>query len=206
MISKDQHSSIEPSLKGLVLAGGKSSRMGIDKGRMKWHNKEQRFYMADLLNKFCDEVFISCAEMQENEIQNGGYKTITDAYLGLGPFGAILSAFKKDPEAAWLVIACDLPLLDQDTISYLINHRDLDSTATTFESPHDHLPEPLITIWEPKSREVLLSYLNEGKSCPRKALINSKVKIIQPPEPIALMNANTPDDVEKAKAILLQRN
>src|SRR5215210_4131502 len=108
MISKDNL----PVLNGLVLAGGQSTRMGNDKGRMQWHAKEQLYFMADLLRTFCSEVYLSCREEQEAEIQNYHYKTITDRYSGLGPYGAILSAFHKISGVAWLVVACDLPLMD----------------------------------------------------------------------------------------------
>ena len=46
----------ETKIHGLVLAGGKSIRMGHDKSVINWHGKEQRYYIADLLEKFCDEL------------------------------------------------------------------------------------------------------------------------------------------------------
>ena len=78
--------------------------------------------------------------------------------------------------------------------------------ATTFQSPHDRLPEPLITIWEPKSNEVLLSFLSNGYTCPRKVLIRSNdAHILQPTDADALMNVNTPEDLAKAEQIILQK-
>ena len=193
---------ISKGINGLVLAGGKSLRMGIDKSTMLWHGVEQRYYVADMLSALCDEVYISCRPEQEQEITN--YPTIPDSYEGLGPYGAILSAFKAYPNKTWLVVACDLPLLDIETLQYLIDNRDTSKMATTFESPYDGLPEPLITIWEPKSYEILLSYIPEGYKCPRKALRNNldDVKIIKAINPDALMNTNTPEDAEKVKQIL----
>lgn len=193
---------ISKEINGLVLAGGKSLRMGIDKSTMLWHGVEQRYYVADMLKDFCDEVFISCRAEQEAEIKD--YPTIPDSYTELGPYGAILSAFKAHPDKTWLVVACDLPLLDAETLQQLISNRDADKMATTFESPYDSLPEPLITIWEPKSYEILLSYLPEGCKCPRKALRNNlgDVKIIQASNPDVLMNTNTPEDAEKVKQLL----
>lgn len=193
---------ISNGINGLVLAGGKSLRMGIDKSTMLWHGIEQRYYVANMLKEFCDDVFISCRVEQEAEIKN--YPTIPDTYEGLGPYGAILSAFKAYPQKTWLVVACDLPLLDTETLQQLISNRDADKMATTFESPYDSLPEPLITIWEPQSHEILLSYIPEGYKCPRKALRNNidDVKIIKATNPDALMNTNTPEDAEKVKQIL----
>ena len=55
----------KPVLNGLVLAGGKSIRMGFDKANIKWHAKEQQYYIADLLKEVCENVFISCRPGQE---------------------------------------------------------------------------------------------------------------------------------------------
>jgi len=200
MISKDNNNI---KLNGLVLAGGKSVRMGQDKSVMQWHGKEQRYYLADMLKSLCNEVFISCRADQQNEI-NATYQTLPDVYTGIGPSGAILTAFSKYPETAWLVIACDLPLLDTATLQYLIANRDTNKIATTFESPYDSLPEPLITIWEPSSHNFLQEHISGGFTCPRKALIRNieNVKVIKAPNPDALMNANTPEDVEKVKKLI----
>jgi molybdopterin-guanine dinucleotide biosynthesis protein A len=192
---------MDNSLNGVVLAGGKSQRMGQDKGAMQWHGLSQRDHVAGLLRRYCSEVFISCRPGQE--LTDSSYPLLTDTVTGIGPYGAILSAFEKDSEAAWLVVACDLPLLDEATIAYLVKNRNRDSIATTFESPHDGLPEPLITIWEPAAYSFLLSVLEEGITCPRKALLKSdKVSILKPPYPNALMNANTPVDAATVLEIM----
>ena len=192
-----------PLLYGLVLAGGKSVRMGNDKGIMQWHGKEQRYYMADMLGGCCKDVFISCRAEQQNEIDKE-YKTLVDNYEGAGPAVGILSAFKAKPGAAWLVVACDLPLLDLPTLQYLVQHRDITRIATTFKSPHDSLPEPLITIWEPASFEILKAHISDGYSCPRKALIRNEatVKMLTAPNADTLMNANTPEDAAKVKDLI----
>jgi molybdenum cofactor guanylyltransferase len=190
-------------LYGLVLAGGKSVRMGYDKSVIQWHSKEQRYYIADLLKTVCDEVFISCRAEQQDQIDSN-YKTLVDNYEGAGPVIGILSAFKTISNVAWLVIACDLPLMDTETLQYLIKNRNTTGIATTFKSPFDGLPEPLITIWEPSSYEKLQVHISDGYTCPRKALIRNEaqVKMLTPPNPDALMNANTPEDADKVKSLL----
>jgi molybdopterin-guanine dinucleotide biosynthesis protein A len=195
----------KPELYGLVLAGGKSQRMGQDKGGINWHGKHQRYHMADMLKSYTDNVYISCRADQHQEI-DPLYQTLPDTFTGMGPFGAILSAVREQPEKAWLIVACDLPLLDKETLDFLIAHRDPSAIATAFESSYNSFPEPLTTIWEPKSYPVLLSFLAQGYSCPRKVLINSNVKILQVPNPDALTNVNTPEEKDRVQAILKQRS
>ena len=185
-----------PPVNGLVLAGGRSVRMGRDKGEIVWHGKPQREHMADVLQTLCEEVFISCRAGQEQEIETA-YPTLPDTFAELGPFGAILSAFRFQPNRAWLVVACDLPVLDRTTLDFLLQNRQPRRIATAFESPHDQMPEPLITIWEPKSYAVLLSFLAQGYSCPRKVLLHSDIQILSVPDPGVLTNVNTPEELEK---------
>lgn len=190
-----------PPLNGLVLAGGKSSRMGKDKDAIKWHGPEQRYYAVDMLNKFCERVYISCRPDQVRNI-NTAYKALSDTFLNMGPMGGILSALRSERDKAWLVVACDLPLLNEATIRCLIDNRAITKMATTYQSPYDGLPEPLITIWEPQSYPVLLNFLGKGITCPRKVLLNSDVLSLEPLQPEALMNVNTPEDAAKVSAIL----
>ena len=191
---------VNPVLNGLVLAGGKSKRMGFDKGTVNWHGKEQKYYMADMLKILCNEVFISCRKDQYNI--NSQYPEVLDTYTELGQYGAILSAFKQNPNGAWLVVACDLPLLDLNTLQFLVSNRNPNKLATAFGNGFQGLPEPLIAIWEPKSYPALLAFLEQGYTCPRKVLINSDVHLVDAPDTNVLTNVNTSEDFAKVKAIL----
>lgn len=189
-----------PSVHGLVLAGGKSTRMGKDKGMLQYHDQPHREYLAGLLNNYCDEVFLSFRKAQSDSTTN--YSILLDTFEGLGPYGAILSAFRAYPNHAWLTVACDLPYLNDATIQQLISSRNPSKLATCFHNPETQFPEPLITIWEPRAYPVLLSFLSQGYSCPRKVLINTEVEEIHLEDTRVLFNANAPEDYEKAKAVL----
>ncbi len=67
-------------------------------------------------------------------------------------------------------------------------------------------PEPLITIWEPKSYFKLLYFLGLGYSCPRKVLINTDCHVIEAPNVKALQNVNYPEEYEAVKNNLAQKN
>ena len=190
-----------PQLAGLVLAGGKSIRMGKDKGAIKYHQKIQREHIYDQLNNLCESTYLSCRPEQTASMLLD-FPVISDSFSGLGPFGAILSAFREQPNKAWLVIACDLPLMDQATLDYLIEQRDPSKIATAFNSPVNQFPEPLIAIWEPKSYPILLQFLAQGYSCPRKVLINSNVHLVDAPNAKALTNVNSPEDYKEVMRVL----
>ncbi len=194
-----------PKLNGLVLAGGKSERMGKDKGLINYHGTPQREHLYHLLENFTENTFISCRPDQVNEIDSK-FHTLPDSISGLGPFGAILSAFREFPNHAWLVVACDLPLLNENTLVELIGGRNPSKIATTFYNVETKFPDPLITIWEPKAYPSLLHFLSLGYSCPRKVLINSNTEILKASDDTVLLNANSPEDIEKALHLLKKTN
>ena len=189
-----------PPLKSLILVGGKSQRMGVDKATLNYRGKPQSQILVDVLRGIDTPPHVSCRAEQAVDFRGDlaveDVPIIADTFLELGPLGAILSAFRHDPNAAWLVVACDLPLLDAETLEFLIKNRNLSAVATAFKSPQseDSFPEPLITIWEPRAYPILLSFLAQGISCPRKVLINSDIELLDVPNVDALMNVNTPEE------------
>ena len=193
-----------PPLYGLVLAGGKSTRMGTDKSLIDYHGVPQKDFAAQLLGKICEKVYVSIRHDQEPDIQSP-FPHLSDTFLHLGPMGALLSAFRAHPDAAWLAIACDLPLLDSATIEHLAEQRRSSALATAFTSPVNGFPEPLVAIWDPRSYPVLLQFLSQGYSCPRKVLLNSEVHLLEPPSPDALSNVNFPSEMEAVRKILNQK-
>jgi molybdopterin-guanine dinucleotide biosynthesis protein A len=188
---------LSPSVNGLVLAGGKSIRMGRDKAMMEYHGMPHRDYLLHLLTAQKVPAYVSCRADQVDSIA-GDYPLIVDRFEGLGPYGAILSAMMTIPDHAWLIIATDLPFVTETTLEQLLSQRNPAKLATAFHNTDTGFPEPLITLWEPKAYPLLLSYLAQGNICPRKALINSDVHIIEARDPNWLMNVNTPEELEKA--------
>ncbi len=185
-------------LYGLVLSGGKSTRMGTDKGLIKYHGVPQREYLYNLLSEVCDETYISLREEQELKVPFG-FQTLADLNEFKGPYNGLLSAHKKYPDVAWLVLACDLPLMDLAALKELISQRDITKQATAFASKENPLPEPLCAIWEPHALQDSLSYLNNGNgTCPRKYLINHDTKLVFPKNENVLLNANSEQEYREA--------
>ncbi|MGB2128829.1 MAG: NTP transferase domain-containing protein [Flavicella sp.] len=186
-----------PVLNGLVLVGGKSTRMGSDKAQLDYHGIPQGAYAVSLLEEQGLETFVSIRDTQQSEFKN----TIPDAFVDLGPFGGICSAFMKNPNQAYLVLATDLPHVNADLISLLLTKRNPKKIATAIKGKSKQFVEPLVTIWEPKAYPILLQYLSQGYSCPRKVLINSDVEIVEVDDYL-IQNVNTPEEYKLTQEAL----
>ena len=188
-----------PPVKGLVLVGGKSTRMGVDKSELDYHGIPQKKYVQKIVENHKLETYFSVQVPSENESE------ISDVFLNLGPFGGICSAFQKDPNTAWLVIATDLPFINEEVIQLLLQKRNPSKVATAIRGKGNEFVEPLITIYEPKAYPILLQYLAQGYSCPRKMLINSDVEIVEVDASL-IRNINTPEAFEVAKKEINTKN
>jgi len=191
---------------GLVLTGGQSARMGRDKASLTYHGRTQLEWAMELIKPHVEKAFVSVRPGQNDPVR-ARFEQIVDTKEGLGPIAGIMAAQARYPDVAWLVLACDLPFLDEATLGYLLAQRDPTRPATAFRSKnpnpkHDGLPEPLCTIYEPASREAILAHIASGKDCPRKFLINAGTKLLDQPNAKALDNVNTPEEYGSAMASL----
>jgi molybdopterin-guanine dinucleotide biosynthesis protein A len=172
--------------------------MQRDKAALEYRGKSQLERAVELAAKYLPEVFVSVRAGQAGDPSRARYPLIVDSVQGEGPIVGIRSALAARPEAAWLVVACDLPFLSDAALSQLIAERDPAASATAFRSAHDGLPEPLCAIWEPKSAAELDAYQAADGHCPRKFLMRHGAKILEPRDRRALDNINTPDEYRQA--------
>jgi len=202
-----------PPLFGVVLAGGKSTRMGTDKASIRYHGRPQAEIACELLAGRCDEVYVSIAGVGDGNAMPsrprttkgssvGASKALIDRFIGFGPAGGILTALHERPEAAWLVLGCDLPLMTGADLDQLICQRDPLRPATAFASPQSGLPEPLAAIYEPQMRLRLHAAFASGVPSPRKVLIRTNTRLVMPRRPNAVLNANTPEDRQEIEELI----
>ena len=195
--NQDRH----PPLKALVLAGGRSRRMGMDKARLTYHNgEEQEVHVAQLCRSLGLETYISKASSWEGTTL-GEFRVIKDIHTDIGPLGALLAAFEHAETSAWLVVACDLPLISTDTLQSLLLHRNTDLAATAY-THSDNLPEPLLAIYEPSIHQALKVAYGSGNYSPRYLLQHQEIHMLPTHDPSTLSNANTPEEYERLKAVI----
>jgi len=187
-----------PGIIGLVLAGGKSKRMGEDKGLISYYGKAQRIHCFELLQGLgLEKVYTSCREDQKEELTD--YFPIADRPGRAGPMFILDQTLELNPNKALLLLPCDVPLMDKASFEFLLKHRDPSKTATAFLSPFDGKPEPLLAIWEAKAHAVIQSYIAQDSVSPRRLLMAEDVKLLEAPSPEKLQNANKPEEQEKIR-------
>ncbi len=179
---------------GLVLTGGKSTRMGTDKSLLNYRGKPQRDYLFELLASFCSRVFTSCRKDQDVP---AALNPLIDYYSFPGPINGRMSAFREYPDTSWLIVAVDMPFVDEGVLQQLLNHRDKNKLATCFLHLPENFPEPLLTLWEASAYPLLLSYTESGNISPLVFLETHEVNMITPSDQKLLLNINTPKDKER---------
>jgi molybdopterin-guanine dinucleotide biosynthesis protein A len=191
-----------PAVYGLVLAGGRSRRMGRDKAALEYAGETQLARAMRLLAHLVERTFVSVRPDQRDDPERAGYDLIVDRVADRGPMEGIQAAQSQYPSAAWLVVACDLPFLTGATLQQLLAMRAPLRSATAFRSHHDGRPEPLCAIYEPASREALDRWIAAGRSCPRGYLEAGDVELLDLAEPEALDNVNTAAEYAAAHGAL----
>jgi molybdopterin-guanine dinucleotide biosynthesis protein A len=180
---------------GLVLSGGKSRRMGRDKALLERDGQSQLAFVTGLLGPHVERVFVSTREDQQDEPERARYELVIDHYTDMGPLAGILSAMDDYPDVDWLVVACDLPNISDETLQHLLENRSPAHPFSAYTSSHDGLPEPLCAVYRASSAPLVRQFADEGVHCPRKILIRSDTHLLEQVDPASLDNVNTPRDL-----------
>lgn len=104
---------------GIILAGGKSSRMQTNKALLKLGDKTVIEIVAAKLKSIFNDVLISANDSKDYDFLN--LPVVNDIFIGKGPLGGIHSALKYSSTQKNFFISCDMPLISSELIKYLIN-------------------------------------------------------------------------------------
>lgn len=193
------------NLRFLILAGGRSRRVGQDKAGLLFRGELQVKRMVYLgQGVFArDQVFVSLRETQDNF---SGAPAIIDRFGEIGPFGGILSAFFFHREATWVSAHCDLPFLDEETLETLIAARDPSRAATAFRDPHNGTPLPQLVLWENQHKDTLLQLAKKGVHGIDEILAKVDPQLIEAPDPRKLDTIHSPEDyLEAQRRMILEK-
>ena len=131
-------------LTGIILAGGKSSRMGTDKASLEMEGKTLLCRAIEFCQVFCDEVLIS-SNNQEHKVEE--LKLVNDEISDCGPMGGIYSCLKQSGSDWNFVLSVDAVFVEKDFVNFLI------TGIPGFEVVvpiHNGKKEPLIALYHKK--------------------------------------------------------
>lgn len=110
---------MKKDITGIILCGGKSSRMKTNKALLEIGNKPVIEIIAEKLKSIFNEVLISTNDSKKYNFLN--LPVVNDVFIDKGPLGGIYSALKFSTTEKNFIISCDMPLINVALINYLIN-------------------------------------------------------------------------------------
>lgn len=180
---------------GIVLAGGRSSRMGEDKSLMKLNGKSLVEYSIDALKPLCDKVIISSNNPDYNFT---GCEVWPDELFDQAPIIGIYSCLKRSETDINIFLSCDMPLMSTLMVRYLLTKAaDFGITVPIHDNGRI---EPLCGIYKKSTIGILKKFIDKGNyrlnDCIREAshqlvLVDSEIACCSPN---IFLNINTPDD------------
>lgn len=192
------------NITGVVLAGGKSSRMGTDKSLLLINNRTFIGHIIEALKPCVNDIII----IANSDIhKNSGYKIYKDIIADHGPLGGIYTALTYSSTQDNLIISCDMPFINNALLKYLIlSSTDVQVNALT----NNGNIEPLCATYDKNCLPIIKTCLKNNflkmKNVLRQLTVN-EIEINNQLfyHPSLISNINTPIELNQAtKAMFLQ--
>jgi molybdopterin-guanine dinucleotide biosynthesis protein A len=189
---------------GIILAGGRSSRMGKDKGLCDFKGKALVSYAIDTLKPLCGHMMISANHFPEKYAEFE-LPVIADEIKNIGPMGGIYSCLKKSNTRHNLILSCDTPFVNtavfQHLLKTLTNEQVLTPAHETF------LIEPLSAYYNINVIGNIATAIRNKQFKMMDLFKQVRFKSVNMDETLPFftdylfLNLNTPEDLEKANAL-----
>lgn len=184
---------------GVVLAGGKSSRMGCDKAQLMWDGKTLLQHQINLLKEVLtyEDIFISGNRFE--------FQSINDTYLGGGPLVGLLSVInhfldKSNQPMRILIVPVDMPLL---TVNLLKELLDFDLANLKYHCDLVRFQNhelPIVIRNSIKVKDVIIDLLSKCSNQHSFKSLVKNLKIVELKNNTInnFMNTNTPEEWNEA--------
>lgn len=191
------------AVSGIILAGGKSARMGTDKALLKVGPCCIIERIASVFRPVVDEILV--VTDRPDKFAEYGDKTIGDIMPGHGPLGGLHAGLVRASHARVLVAACDLPFISAPLACLLIQcAADYDAVVPRYRG----YPEPLCALYSKNCIKIIEQRLTRNQNKITGLYDQVRVRYIEetemlPVEPHperVLFNLNTPGDLKKARS------
>ena len=193
---------LKTELTGVIIAGGRSSRMGVEKGLVNFGGRPLITYPVELLKLVCSNVIISANSSVFDFLE---LTVIADRAPGGAPMIGIYSGLLAAPDDYIFVISCDMPMIKPELLQYLIAASGEAKAAVAW---HNGFAEPLCGIYHRdllgeleyhirKEKFKLITFLEKVEALYIE--INDSLSFY---DPNIFLNMNTPGDLERGELLL----
>lgn len=178
-----------------IIAGGKSSRMGYQKGLAIWQGKTLIEHIIQAAEPLGLPIQIIA---NDSAYAFFGYRAYPDMIGGLGPVGGIYTALLKSPTESNLILSCDMPLMETAVLTHLIRrHRGAEITLPVVQGRD----QPLCAIYSTAIRDDWKDWIAIGERAMYRMLNHFNTNRIYMDNlkginPAAFTNVNTPEDLK----------
>lgn len=179
------------NITGIILAGGKSSRMGSDKGFLMLNNKPFVQYSMDALKPLVSEIIIVS---DNSDYDVFGLKRINDMTKNAGPLAGICSGLEASTTDYNLILSCDIPLINSKILQKLIDN--IDDTSQIIQIESNGKSMPLIAIYKKDVTNIFNTFLQANERRLRVAIKGciSKNIVLEKEHEFSTMNVNTQNE------------
>lgn len=157
---------------GYILAGGKSSRMGTDKGLLLFEGKAMIQYVIEQMQPIFDKLVIVS---NNPEYEKFGLEVIPDLIKDIGPAGGIYTALNHSDSQLNFMVSCDMPFVTKEAIEFMITNSN-ESQIVLLENQGKL--EPLFGVYSKECEEKWLQLIQQGKFKLQDMVLHFKVKTI----------------------------
>lgn len=185
---------------GVVLAGGRSSRMGRNKAFLDFGSKSIVEHTIELFKSIFSEIILVANSPEE--YKELGVRVVADIFPGKGSLGGIYTGLFYSLHDHAFVVSCDMPFLKKDLIRFLIGLKeDYDVTVPRHRNGY----EPLHAVYSKKCLKPIEFMLSKGDLRIVGFYPDVRVREVSEeelcpynPDPSAFININTPEEYEEA--------
>ncbi len=190
---------------GIILAGGRSQRMGTNKALLPLPGQPSETFLSHLastLAPLCDEVLVVARDpAQFAPITLPAARMICDEKPGGGPLMGLYSGLNAIQSPAALVIAVDMPFAQPALLAFLLSHYQEDTLLVPVV---EGVPQVLLALYPRSILPLIESLLEQGKRAPRALLEVAHVQYMEEaqlrevdPQLRSFVGINTPEDLKE---------
>lgn len=178
---------------GIILAGGKSSRMGTEKGLVQFNGKPFIQYSISALKPLVSRTLIISANPDYDLFK---LERIEDLITGAGPLAGIYTGLNQTKTEYNLVLSCDVPLIKTEVLELLIKAQDSKWEVVQLVSTGKSMP--LIALYHRRCETIFYELLQNDERRLHVALSQCKVKNVElnSEKDLFAANINTPEDLK----------